>query len=145
MKRSFWLAVAAYLLPTFPLGYFWHLMVFAEPYHRLAMYRDEVIIPIGLASMLIQAFFFAWAYPRLFDTRRDSWLRSAGLAAVVFGVLAWSFTTLPVAAKYRMSSVPDFMLLESAFTALQFLVVSPLIAMAHRQEAGAASRSGRAA
>lgn len=145
MKRSFWLAVAAYLLPTFPLGYFWHLMVFAEPYHRLAMYRDEVIIPIGLASMLIQAFFFAWAYPRLFDTRRDSWLRSAGLAAVVFGVLAWSFTTLPVAAKYRMSSVPDFMLLESAFTALQFLVVSPLIAMAHRQEAGVASRSGRAA
>lgn len=145
MKRLFWLAVAAYLLPTFPLGYFWHLLVFAEPYHRLALYRDEVVIPLGLASMLIQAFFFAWAYPRLFDTRRDSWLRSAGLAAVVFGVLAWSFTTLPVAAKYRMSSVPDFMLLESAFTALQFLVVSPLIAMAHRQEAGVASRSGRAA
>lgn len=133
MKRSFWLAAAAYLLPTFPLGYIWHLVTFAEQYHRLAMYRGEVIIPLGLASMLIQAFFFAWAYPRLFDTRRERWLHSAGLAAVVFGVLAWSFTTLSVAAKYQMQSVPDFMLLESAFTALQFLVVSPLIALAHRR------------
>jgi len=145
MKRSFWLAVAAYLLPTFPLGYFWHLVTFAEQYHRLAMYRSEVIIPFGLASMLIQAVFFAWAYPRLFDTRRDVWLRSAALAGSVFGVLAWSFTTLPVAAKYQMSSVPDFLALESAFTALQFLAVAPLIAFVHRQGAVMSSGARQAA
>ena len=145
MKRSFWLAVAAYLLPTFPLGYFWHLVTFAAQYERLALYRSEVIIPIGLSSMLIQALFFAWAYPRLFDTRRERWLRSAGLAALAFGVLAWSFTTLPVAAKYQMRSVPDFMLLESAFTALQFLVVAPLIALAHRSEAPTTSAVGQPA
>jgi hypothetical protein len=135
MKRSFWLAGAAYLVPTFPLGCFWHLVTFAEQYHRLAMDRSELIIPLGRVSMLIQALVFAWAYPRLFDPRRERWLRGAGLAAVVFGVLAGSFTTPPVAAKYQMSSVPDFMLLESAFTVLQLLVVSPLIASAHRQEA----------
>lgn len=144
MSRSFWLAVAAYLLPTFPLGYFWHLVTFAEQYHRLSMYRSEVIIPLGLASMVIQAVVFAWAYPRLFDTRREAWLRSAGLATAVFGVLAWSFTTLPVAAKYQMTSVPDFLQLESAFTALQFLVVSPLIALAHRQGAVVPTAARRA-
>ena len=133
MKRSFWLAVAAYLVPTFPLGYFWHLVTFGEQYHRLAMYRGEVIIPLGLASMLTQAIFFAWAYPRLFDTQHSRWLRSAWQFGTAFGVLAWSFTTLPVAAKYQMSSVPDFMLLETGFTAFQFLVVSPLIALAHRE------------
>ena len=63
-------------------------MTFAEQYHRLAIYRSEVIIPLGLASMLIQAFFIAWAYPRLFDTRRERWPRSAGLVGVDFGVLA---------------------------------------------------------
>lgn len=144
MKRSFWLAVAAYLLPTFPLGYFWHLVTFAEQYHRLAMYRSEVIIPLGLASMVIQAIIFAWAYPRLFNTRRDVWLRSAVQAGVVFGLLAWSFTTLPVAAKYQMSSVPDFLWLESAFSGLQFLVVAPLIALAHRQEMGMSTSVARA-
>ena len=26
--RSFWLGVAAYLLPTFPIAYAWHLVAF---------------------------------------------------------------------------------------------------------------------
>lgn len=32
------------------------------------MYRGEVIIPMGLASMFIQAAFFSWACPRLLET-----------------------------------------------------------------------------
>ena len=133
MRKPFWLGFIAYLLPTFPLGYFWHLVTFAEQYHRLDMYRSEVIIPMGLASMLIQAAFFSWAWPRLFDTGRNSWLRSAFFGFLCFSVLAWSFTTLPVAAKYRMASVSDFLWLETAFTLLQFAVVTPLIALAHRK------------
>lgn len=134
MRKSFTLAVLAYLVPTFPLGYFWHLVTFADQYHRLEMYRAEVIIPLGLASMAVQSVFFAWAYPRLFSTTRADWLKSALGFALVFGVLAWSFTTLPVAAKYRMTSVQDFLLLETSFTALQFLIVSPLIALSYRQK-----------
>jgi hypothetical protein len=82
LKSSFWLAVAAYLVPTFPLGYVWHLVSFGEQYHRLEMYR-----------------------------------------------------------KHRMASVPDFMLLETAFTALQFAVVAPLIALAWRAPASHAQRT----
>lgn len=135
MTRSFWLGFAAYLLPTFPLGYAWHLVVFAEQYHRLEMYRPEVIIPLGLASMLIQACFFSWAYPRLFNTERARWIGSAGKCGLIFSALAVSFAVLPVAAKYRMSSVADFLTLEVAFTLLQFAVVAPLIALAHREPA----------
>jgi len=78
------MAVAAYLVPTFPLGYFWHLTTFRERYERLETYRDQVIIPLGLLSMLVQALLFAWLYPRLFDTARDQWLQSAMSFAVVF-------------------------------------------------------------
>lgn len=120
------------LVPTFPLGYFWHLVTFADRYHRLEMYREEVLIPLGLASMVIQAVVFARAYPRLFPVNRIPWQRGAIAWGSIFGVLAWSFVVLPVAAKYRMASVQDFMLLETCFTALQFAVVSPLIALAHR-------------
>lgn len=133
VNRAFWLAVAAYLVPTFPLGYFWHLVTFQEQYERLQLYRDEVIIPFGLLSMAVQAAVFAWAYPKLFSTRHADWLKSAVGFALVFGLLAWSFSTTPVAAKYRMSSVSDFMALESAFTVLQFVIVAPLVALAHRQ------------
>lgn len=134
MRRSFWLGFAAYLVPSFPLGYFWHLVTFADQYHALDMYRDQVIIPMGLASMIIQACFFSWAYPKLFNTHGSNWIKSALASIVVFAMLAWSFTTLPVAPKYKMASVVDFMLLETAFTVLQFVIVSPLIALAHRQK-----------
>lgn len=135
MGRPFWLAVAAYLLPTFPLGYVWHLTTFRAQYERLEMYREPVIIPLGLATMIIQALIFAWLYPRLFSTSREAWLQGAAGFALVFGVLAWSFTTLPVAAKYRMTSVSLFLMLETAFTVVQFAVVSPLVALAWRDAA----------
>jgi hypothetical protein len=135
MSTTFWLAFAAYLVPTFPLGYFWHLATFKEQYERLAMYREPVIIPLGLASMLVQGLIFAWVYPHLFSTARGNWLSSSCMFALTFGLLAWSFNTLPVAAKYRMTSVGSFLTLESAFTTLQFVVVSPLIALAWRDPA----------
>jgi hypothetical protein len=133
MRGRFWLAALAYLLATFPLGYGWHLVAFKDAYDRLALYRADVIIPLGIASMLVQALFFAWVYPRLFSTRREDWLRSALAFGAVFAALAWSFTTLPVAAKYPMKSVVDFVWLETAFTLLQFAIVSPLSALAFRQ------------
>lgn len=57
MMRRHWLAVLAYLLPTFPLGYARHLVAFHDAYERPALYRAQVIIPLGLASMIIQALF----------------------------------------------------------------------------------------
>lgn len=128
MKKSFWLAALGYLVPTFPLGYFWHLSIFADRYQQLAMYRDDVIIPFGLASMALQALLYAWAYPRLFGDL--TWRAGALRFGLAFGLLAWSLAVLPVAAKYRMTSVSGFLWLETVFTALQYLIVSPLIAWA---------------
>jgi hypothetical protein len=97
MNRHFWLATLAYLLPTFPLGNVWHLVIFNEA--------------------------------KLFSTRREDWLASAAKFAALFGILAWSLTTLPVA---------DFLKLETAFTVVQFLVVAPLVALSFRGLASAA-------
>jgi hypothetical protein len=143
-KKSFWLAFLAYLVPTFPLGYFWHLTTFHDAYERLEMYRDQVIIPMGLGSMIIQAVFLAWSYPKLFSTERTAWIGGAVRFFVVFSLLSWSFTTLPVAAKYRMTSVPDFMALETGFTLLQFALVAPLIALAYRKSAASVAKNAYA-
>jgi hypothetical protein len=132
MRKSFWLAMLAYLLPTFPLGYAWHLVTFKDAYDRLELFRAEVIIPFGLTAMLMQAVIYAWAFPNLFSTRRQDWLSSAAKFCGVFAALAWSLMVLPVAAKYQMSSVTEFLKLETAFTLLQYAIVSPLIALAWR-------------
>ena len=133
MSKRFWLAVAAYVLPTFPLGFFWHLSAFKAQYDALGLYRPDVIIPMGLASMLIQGFIFAYLYPKLFSTAHGDWLKSAFKFFLAFGVLAWSFLVLPVAAKYNMTSVTGFVSLETAFTLLQYAVTAPLIALTWRE------------
>ena len=130
MKMRFGLGVLAYLVPTFALGFVWHLMLFHDYYERLAIYRKDIIIPFGFLSMLIQAFLFAWVYRHAF-AQRNGGLLSRGLRYAAFGaILSWSFTTLAVAAKNVMASVPDYLVIETAFTAVQWIMVGPLTALA---------------
>jgi hypothetical protein len=131
-SRSFWLGVAAYLVPSFPIAYLWHLVLLAPAYEALRIYRPDPIIPFGFASMLIQALAFSWAYPRLFPARGSAILKPGLAYGLALAILSWSFTTLAVAAKNIMTSVPTYVGLETGFTLLQFLVVGPLIALAYR-------------
>jgi hypothetical protein len=62
---------------------------------------------------------------------RGGALLPRGLVYAAFGaVLSWSFTTIAVAAKNVMTSVPDYLVIETAFTAVQWAIVGPLTALA---------------
>jgi hypothetical protein len=140
----FFLAVLAYVVPTFALGFAWHLVLFERYYAALAIYRSDIIIPFGLLSMLIQAVVFAWIYSRTF-AEQNATLPSRALTYGAFGaVLSWSFTTLAVAAKNVMTSVPDYLMIETGFTAVQWVMVGPLTALAFGRSSQAADRLGGA-
>jgi len=126
------LGAIEYLMPTFAIAFIWHLQLFATYYDELEIYRPDKIIPFGFASILTQGVIFSLGYARLFDRSRvlASGLRFAAMA----GLLSWAFTTLAVAAKHHMTSVSGFVLIETAFTTLQFLVVGPLMALAWREK-----------
>lgn len=124
------LGVFAYLIPTFALGIVWHLVLFERNYAALAVYRSDIIIPFGFLSMLIQAGIFAWIYQQLFAPRSGTLMSRAVLYGALGAVLSWSFTTLAVAAKNVMTSVPDYLLIETAFTVVQWIMVGPLTALA---------------
>jgi len=127
MSHHFVLNLLAYLVPTFVLGFVWHLQIFDATYRELDIYRADVIIPFGFASMLIQGMVFAMVYPHVVvnpQSMRDGAQFAAGAA-----LLSWSFTTLAVAAKHRMTSVRRFVVIETAFTIVQFAIVGPLLAL----------------
>ena len=124
------LAVLAYLVPTFALGFVWHLVLFDGYYHALAIYRPDIIIPFGFLSMLIQAAIFAWLYEKAFAVGPGLWCRGPCVYGAVGAVLSWSFTTLAVSAKNEMASVPDYLLIETAFTIAQWVMVAPLTVLA---------------
>src|SRR5688572_3741176 len=120
------LAVLAYMLPTFPLAFLWHLTVFADYYASLQVFRDEPIIPFGILSMLLQGIIWAVIYERLFAG--ETIIRGAVKFALLACPLAWSFMALAVSAKHLMASVSGFLVIETAFVLVQYIIVSPLIA-----------------
>lgn len=130
MMRRIGIGALSYLVPTFALGFVWHLVAFKGYYDALAIYRPDVIIPFGFLAITLQAVLFAWVFDSSFTRGPVStWRR--GMYFGAFGaVLSWSFTTLSVAAKNVMSSVPDYLLIESAFTVVQWAIVGPMMALA---------------
>jgi hypothetical protein len=126
MIKRFSLGVLAYLVPTFALGFVWHLILFQRYYDELAIYRKDIIIPFGLLSMFVQAITFAWVYEQVFTQRRGTLLSRSLAYAALGAVLSWSFTTLAVAAKNVMTSVPNYLVIETAFTVVQWVMVGPL-------------------
>jgi ABC-type sugar transport system permease subunit len=134
-------AVFAYLVPTFALGFVWHLVLFQSYYDALAIYRRDIVIPFGFLSMLIQAVIFAWLYDKVFAGLDGSRLSRVLGYGALGAILSWSFTTLAVAAKNVMTSVPDYVLIETAFTVVQWSLVAPLTVLASRQSSHHRHRS----
>jgi hypothetical protein len=126
---QFALTMLAYLIPTFALGFVWHLVLFAQYYETLAIYRRDIIVPFGFLSMLIQAAIFAWLYHKVFAGHGRTPLARAAAYGAVGAVLSWSFTTLAVAAKNVMASVPDYLLIETLFTGVQWTLVAAATAL----------------
>ncbi len=133
MRKQFWLGVFAYLIPSFPLAFLWHTQWFKAHYDALGIYRADMIIPFGFASMVLQALAFSWLYPRLFPARMNAWLGNGIRFAFGLFLIVWTYTTLSVGAKHVMTSVSSFVQVETVFTLVQFLITAPLIALAWRK------------
>ena len=131
MTTAYWRAVLCYVLPTFPLGYVWHLVAFKSYYEALEVYRTDILIPFGILSMIVQGCVWAFLYRRLFAG--EPIIRGAAKFMSFALPLAWSYLVIAVAAKHLMASVSGFVLIETAFMIVQFLIVSPLIAWSFAQ------------
>lgn len=113
-----------YVVITFAIAFVWHLKLFEARYRSLEIYRDNVLPLFGLSSMAIQGVCFALVYQTLFAPMTAGFLAKASAYFLFGAVFSWSFTTLAVAAKSRMTSIRDYMAIETAFTILQWFVVA---------------------
>ena len=126
----FVLGVLAYGVPTFALGFVWHLVLFEDYYRALHIYRDDIIIPFGFLAIFTQGILFAWIYDKAFTPSATSFGRRSLAYGVWGALLSWTFTTIAVAAKNVMVSVPNYLLIETAFTLVQWSMVAPLTVLA---------------
>lgn len=120
--KKFAFATALYLVITMILGYTWHLIVFKELYHELGIYnREPPIIPLGFTSMLVQGVVLAYLYPRFYQGGAPIW--QGVKFGLVMGLFLFSVSTLANAAKIQVTSMSTWLIIQTAFHLIQFLIV----------------------
>lgn len=63
MGNKILLGTLGYSFSTFILGATWHFVLFQDLYHRLGAYnRQEIIIPLGLLSVLPQGVILSYLF-----------------------------------------------------------------------------------
>jgi hypothetical protein len=130
---KFTLTALAYIVPTMFLGYVWHLIIFKDLYDSLSIYnRSEPIIPLGFFSMILQGLIMAYLYP--FYAREKSTVGKAVVFSLLLGLFLFSVSTLANAAKIQVTSMTQWLLIQTAFHLLQFVIAGLLIGLVNRQQ-----------
>jgi hypothetical protein len=130
------LTVLAYIAATFAVQATSHFGINAEHYAQLGYLRAEPIVPMGLASMLIQGSVMAWLYPRLEGAGRSLWhgVRFAWL----MGAFLVSYIALAEAGKYAVPAIGPWLVVETVAGFFQFTLFGLALGLVHRRAAGAA-------
>ncbi|HEX7028209.1 MAG TPA: DUF1761 domain-containing protein [Gammaproteobacteria bacterium] len=125
-------ATLAYVALSMVIAVPWHFVLFDELYHRLAIYnREPPIVVLGMLSMLIQGIVLAYLYPGFPKSGRPVF-DGVGFGLVT-GAFLFSVSTLANAAKMQVTSMADFILIQAAFHAVQFVIVGMSIGMLHEK------------
>ena len=132
MAKKFVYAALVYVVISMMLGMAWHFIFFKELYHSLGIYnRAEPIIPLGLASMVIQGIILAYLYP-FFD--KDGKGVVAGVKfGLLMGLFLFSVSTLANAAKIEVTSMSSWLMIQTAFHAIQFILAGAGIGLVYEK------------
>ena len=114
---SFYLLVLAYLVVSFILGAVWHVVLFKEYYRKLAIYSniEKPRFAFGFLAMLLQGFVLAYVYPLI----GNQLLFGSGLF-----LLLLSFMVFAEAGKQNATSLSGFVFIQTAFCAVQAILVA---------------------
>lgn len=124
--KTFSLAVLAYVVVSFLLGYIWHLVWFKDSYENLGVYnRENPIFAFGVGSMVLQGLVLAYLYP--FFNRGLAPIFTGVRFGLVMGVYMWSVAVLAFAAKTEVNSLSTFFNLSSLFHLIQFTTAGALV------------------
>lgn len=129
----FLLTALCYIIPTMVLGYTWHLIIFAELYDSLGIYnRHEPVIPLGFTSMIIQGLIIAYLYP--FYAKGNYQFMAAIKFSLIMGLFLFSVSTLANGAKIVVSDMQTWLLIQVAFTIIQFGMAGVLMGLVNTKK-----------
>jgi hypothetical protein len=129
--RRFAAIALGYVVGTFILAVLWHVVLFKGTYDALGyIARKEPIFVLGLLSMVVQGVVLAWLFP--YFARNGNPVRKGLRFSLAMGAFFWSCHVLAAAAKQPISPISTFMLIETIYLLIQFILAGLLIGWAYR-------------
>ncbi len=109
---------ATYIVLTFALAFVWNMVLFRDTYVALGAQsmRDEPIMPLGLAAILIEAVVLALLFSKVFNGS----LKQGLFLALAVGAFSITYGALVVPAKFLIDPVPSYVALEAGFGLLHY-------------------------
>jgi hypothetical protein len=134
------LTVLAYVVTTFGVQGASHFAINAAHYAAIPIMRTEPVIPMGLASMLIQGLIFALLFPTFTRGAATVW-DGVKFSWALGGFLA-SYVVLGEAGKYAIPSIASWIAVEGSVAFVQYTLFGVLLGLIHRQRAEAGGTHG---
>ena len=127
------LTVIAYVLTTFAVQGTSHFAINADHFAAIPIMRAEPMIPLGIASMVIQGLIFAWLYP-VYANGASTLRRSILFSWLIGGFLA-SYIVLGEAGKYAIPSISSWIAVEAGAAFAQYTLFGVWLGLIHRAPA----------
>ena len=124
------LTVLAYVVTTFGVQGASHFGINADHYAAISIMRAEPVIPMGIASMLIQGALFAALFPTFAQGTATVW-QGVKFSWALGGFLA-SYIVLGEAGKYAIPSIASWIAVEGSVAFVQYTLFGVLLGLIHR-------------
>jgi hypothetical protein len=132
MNKRYAITVISYVVVTMALGMSWYLMLFHDLYTNLGIFnRQEPIIPLGFASMLMQGFIYAYLYPFLF--RGLNPIAEGIKFSLLMEAMIFSVSTIANAAKIHVAPMGTWFVYQTGFHLLHGVIFGICLALIYRK------------
>ena len=125
------LTVIAYVVATFGVQGTSHFAINASHYADIPIMRAEPLVPMGLASMVVQGLIFAWLFPTF--NRGGHPIRNGLIFSCALGGFLASYILLGEAGKYSIPSIGSWIVVEGSAAVVQYVVCGLFLGLLHRR------------
>ncbi len=118
------------MVVNFAIAAVWNMFLFKEKYDTMTagFQRKDPIMVLGVVAMLVNMALTLWLFSAFYPAGQINIVRALGLVALVM-LPNISYAALVIPAKYTVTDVTSFVLMELVFGAILIVVLGSALAI----------------
>ncbi len=129
------ISVLAFFFVTMAVQAGSHFVINVDHYYAIEFMRSEPIMPLGIAAIIIQAIIMSLLTQHLSSNHSsriaNSIFKTGIIVSLSFGAFLSSYILLASPAKYSVSDIPQWILVEGSASLIQFSIFGVLLGIIH--------------